>query len=159
MKDLLRSPLNERIAATEHEEMEAGFNAIREKIMKIERARKAIQDQQILQKLFAEVRSGGLGVLGLESTIRALQQGQVNVLFVQQGFAHIGYRCRECKSLLTENGACDYCGGITDTVHDIVEELVDEASLQGCQIKYITMTGSSLASEGGGIGALLRYKP
>jgi peptide chain release factor subunit 1 len=125
--------------------------------MSLEHDLKAEDDRKLLNRLFNQVNSGGLGILGLDSTIRALQQGQVNFLIVQHGYETAGFRCSGCRSLSTRNGACDYCGSATQSVPDLVGEAVQEAITQGCQVKVIG-PGESELSGAGKIGAMLRFK-
>jgi peptide chain release factor subunit 1 len=153
----LHNTLHDRIVATEVEEFNANLKSILDRIRKMEHAMKDQEDTQLLNRLFNQVKSGGLGIVGLDSTIRALQQGQVNFLVVEAGFAKDGYRCTECKSLSTRNGSCDYCGGNTQVVQDIIEEAVQQALTQGCQVKFISLPETEL-SMAGKIGAMLRFK-
>ncbi|MCI0415486.1 hypothetical protein L0222_22155 [bacterium] len=153
----LHNTLHDRIVATEVEEFNAGLKSILDRIMKMEHAMKNQEDKKLLTRLFNQVKSGGLGIVGLDSTIRALQQGQVNSLVVEAGFTKDGYRCTECRSLSTRNGSCDYCGGNTQIVQDIIEEAVQQALSQGCQVKFISLPESEL-SMAGKIGAMLRFK-
>lgn len=153
----VHNTLHDRIAGTGIEEFTATPKTILDRVMKMERELKNREDRKLLDRLFNQVNSGGLGILGLDSTIRALQQGQVNFLVVQEGYEKNGYRCTECRSLSTQNGSCDYCGGVTKAVDDIVEEAVREAITQGCQVKFITLGESELIGAGK-IGAMLRFK-
>lgn len=147
-----------KVVATIHEEMTASTKDILEKTMKIEKEMRQKEETQLVNQLFKEVNSGGLGIVGLDSTLRALQRGQVNQLLVQEGFGREGYQCVSCMSLHTKNGSCDFCGASTNSVHDVVAEAVQDAMKQGCQVKYISLPGSQLAAAGN-IGAVLRFKP
>ena len=153
----LHNTLHDRIVGSETEEITAGTKEILERVMSLERKLKNLEDKKLLQRLFNEVNSGGLGIVGLDSTIRALQQGQVNFLVVQEGYEKEGYRCLNCNSLSTRNGSCDYCGGRTQMVSDIVDEAVQECMTQGCQVRFISLPKSDLAAAGQ-IGAMLRFK-
>ncbi len=153
----LHSTLQEKIVAREHEEIHTSLTAILERTMRIEADLKQMHDRKLLDRLFGQVNSGGLGILGLDSTIRALQHGQVNYLVVQEGYGKHGYRCIDCSRLLTNSGSCDYCGGKTQPVINVVDEAIQEALVQGCHVRYITIPDSQLALAGS-IGAMLRYK-
>jgi peptide chain release factor subunit 1 len=153
----LHNTLHQRLAGTDVLEITASVQDVLKHVARIEEKIKMKADQRLLRRLFDEVRSGGLGVVGLNSTIRAFQQGQVNMLIVEEGFVAKGYRCRECGSLSIHEGNCDYCGGPTEAVMDIVEEAVLDAMNQGCQVKYIALAQTEL-SQGGRIGAILRFK-
>jgi len=153
----LHSTLQEKLVAIEQEEIHATPAQILERATKIEKDLKQKEDRKLLARLFSQVNSGGLGILGLDSTIRALHYGQVNYLVVQEGYGKHGYRCIECSRLLTNNGSCDYCGGKTQAVSNVVDEAIQEALVQGCQVRYITIPDSQLVTAGS-IGAMLRYK-
>jgi len=157
-RQYLPNSLSPKIVAVMHEEMTASTKDILEKTMQIEREMRQKEETHLLNQLFTEVNSGGLGIVGLDSTLRALQRGQVNQLLVQEGFEREGYQCVSCMSLHTKNGSCDFCGANTDSVPDIVAEAVQNAIKQGCQVKYISLAGSQLAAAGS-IGAVLRFKP
>ena len=153
----LHNTLHDRIVGVEVEEINANTKSISDRVIRLEKELKNQEDQKVLERLFNQVHSGGLGIVGLDSTIRALHQGQVNFLVVQEGYESHGFRCSECRSLSTRNGSCDYCGGKTHQVEDIVEEAVQEAMTQGCQVKFIS-TGQSELTGAGKIGAMLRFK-
>jgi peptide chain release factor subunit 1 len=149
--------MQHHITASLHEQITATPKEILDRIMKLEEGLRQKEEKKLLDRLFQEVHSGGLGVIGLDSTIRALQQGQVNSLVVQRGYAKNGFRCTECKSLLPNNGLCDYCGGKTVQVEDIVQEAAEEALLQGCQVRFVSLPDSPLVTAGS-VGAILRFK-
>jgi peptide chain release factor subunit 1 len=153
----LHNTLHQKIAGTGVLEITASIQDVLKHVIRIEQKIKMEEDEQLLRRLFAEVRSGGLGVVGLDSTIRALQQGQLNSLIAQQGFVARGYRCKECGGLSIHDGNCDYCGGPLEQVSDIVESAVLNAMGQGCQVRYIAATQTEL-SQAGNIGAILRFK-
>jgi peptide chain release factor subunit 1 len=157
-RQYLPNTLAPKIVAAIHEEMTASTKDILEKTMQIEKEMRQKEESHLLNQLFTEVNSGGLGIVGLDSTLRALQRGQVNQLLVQEGFEREGYQCVSCMSLHTKNGSCDFCGANTDSVPDIVAEAVQDAMKKGCQVKYISLAGSQLAAAGN-IGAVLRFKP
>jgi peptide chain release factor subunit 1 len=157
-RQYLPNGLGSKVVAVVHEEMTASPKDILDKTMKIEKEMRQKEETQLVNQLFNEVNSGGLGILGLDSTLRALQRGQVNQLLVQEGFEREGYQCVSCMSLHTKNGSCDFCGANTNNVTDIVAEAVRDALKQGCQVKYISLAGSQLAAAGN-IGAVLRFKP
>jgi len=153
----LHTSLHSRIVGREVAEINAPPQDILQRVMQIEKKMKEDEDRKLLNRLLNEVRSGGLGVVGLDSTIRALHQGQVNALVVEDGFAKAGFRCKDCASLSTHNGTCDYCGGPLQSDQNIVEDTVLEALKQGCQVKFLVLPESELSSAGR-IGAILRFK-
>ncbi len=153
----LHNSLAHQVITVVHEDFNSAPTEILGKTSHIESQLRQQEETRLLNQLFDEVNSGGLGIVGLDSILLALQIGQVNQLLVQEGFQKQGFRCISCESLHLRNGACAYCGEATNTIPDVVEEAIQDAIHQGCQVKYISLPDSQLTSAGY-IGALLRFK-
>jgi peptide chain release factor subunit 1 len=153
----LNNVLHDKLAGQIQEDQNATPKTVLAKTLKIEQDLRQKNEKKLLDRFFGRIRSGGLALLGLDPTIRALQQGQVNTIVIQDGYARSGYRCKACSSLLANNTSCDYCGGATERVNDIVDAAIQEALQQGCNVKFITLDDSPLAAAGS-IGALLRFR-
>jgi peptide subunit release factor 1 (eRF1) len=156
-RQYLHYSLASQVVAIVQDDFHSGPAEVLSKTMNIEKEIHKSEETELLKRLFNEVNSEGLGIVGLDSILVALQVGQVNQLLVQEGFHKEGFRCVKCLSLHLKNGACAYCGEETSTVPDVVEEAIQDAIQQGCQVKYISLPGSQLASAGN-IGALLRFR-
>lgn len=157
-QSFLHSSMQERIAGMITEEL-SGDNSrsLLEKSLKVEQEVRETGDRKILTRLFDQVSSGGLAVVGLDPTLRALQFGQVNMLIAQHGFATDGSRCQSCGSLQLHSGTCEYCGGSLQVVNDIVDLAAQDVLGQGGSVKFIGLSDSPLAKSGN-IGALLRFR-
>jgi peptide chain release factor subunit 1 len=114
------------------------------------------RDADAVEKLRAEVHSGNLGAAGLQDTIHALQKGQVLTLLVGEDFEAPGHRCTSCGQL-SVTSPCPFCGGPTEPVQDIVEEIVKLSFLQNSELIFARGESGEHLAELGGIGALLRY--
>lgn len=156
-RHFLHSTLQDKVVGTFLEDINANPKAVLERTMQIEQEIKEEEERKLLQRFLDQVNSGGLGIVGLDPTLKALQQGQVHYLVVKDGYGTQGYRCKNCQSLHSTNGRCQYCDGTVENVGDIVEEAVREALEQGCQVRYITLPQGEL-SPVGNIGAILRFK-
>ena len=156
-RQYLHNSLTDQIVTVLQEDSHSAPAEILAKTVNLEKEIRKDEEAQLLNRLFDQVNSEGLGIVGLDSILVALQVGQVNQLLVQEGFQREGFRCVKCLSLHLKNGACAYCGEETNLVPDVVEEAIQDAIGQGCQVKYISLPGSQLASAGN-IGALLRFK-
>ncbi|MBN2073470.1 MAG: hypothetical protein JW770_05960 [Actinobacteria bacterium] len=112
----------------------------------------------LIDRLLDEHNPGGLGVLGIEATIRALIRDQVKILIYNNGFMHKGYVCEDCLFITTGTGrACPYCGSSKLVLYnDIVDEMVEMAINQGSDI--VDVDDNERLREAGNIGAVLRYK-
>lgn len=153
----LPAALQDRIAGIHPVDVNASLSTVLQHSMAVEKEMKAKQDMQLLERLFRESDSGGLAVLGLEPTLFALQQGQVNLFAIQTGYGEEGYKCPECESLSVNRGTCEYCQCENEQIPDIVEEAVRVALLQGSQVKHVT-TPDDRFQAAGKVGAILRFR-
>jgi peptide chain release factor subunit 1 len=114
------------------------------------------RQRDVIEKLRAEVHSGNLGAAGLEDTFHALQKGQVMMLLINEDFERAGFRCVNCGQL-SVTSPCPLCGGETEVVPNIVEEMVKQAFLQNCELMFVNGDDREKLAELGDMGALLRF--
>ena len=129
----------------------------------LERARKVIEDfenknkEDLVEKLLEEYNPNGLGVLGIDATIKALALDQISILIYDKNFTHMGYICSSCQYMtIIYKEKCNYCGGGLIAYNDIVDEIIERAQDKGCEI--VDVEGIKSLIEAGSIGAVLRYK-
>jgi peptide chain release factor subunit 1 len=155
-RNFLPTVLQERQIAAVSEEGRSSESDLLRKALQMEEQFMKKEQRALQERFYDQVDSGGLGIVGLDSIVRGIQLGQVNMLLVQEGFTASGYRCPECMGLQIEGPQCGYCGAVAHRVSDLVEELMEEALQQGCQVKSMTLPDSRLKTAG--IGAMLRFK-
>ena len=155
--------LRERHVATIRSLMEANVNDVHaESWTHIQRWLRG-EKQRYIDTLLGEAQSADMGVLGLDKTIDAVQQGQVLVLIVDDTLSAAGATCRTCGAVqpigATDHPDCVFCGGPLYHLRDIIPTLVTAAYRQSANIVYLddAELRAQLASHGG-IGALLRYR-
>ncbi len=111
----------------------------------------------VIDELIDELNPNGMGILGIDATIRFLLSDQIKILIYDRQFTHSGYVCNICRYLTVENKVkCPYCDGKLVFYNDIVDEIVENALDEGCEI--IDVEGNKRLIEAGSIGAVLRYK-
>lgn len=111
----------------------------------------------LIGRLIDEYNPNGMGVLGIDAIIKALLIEQIKILIYDRQFTHNGYICESCRYLTIEHkDKCPYCGGVPVFYNDIVDEIVEDALNQGCEI--VDIEKNEGLSEAGNIGAVLRYK-
>lgn len=111
----------------------------------------------VINKLIDEYNPNGMGVLGIDATIRFLLIDRIKILIYDRQFTHSGYVCNICGYLtVEEKNKCPYCEEKLAFYNDIVDEIVENALNQGCEI--IDVEGNKRLIEAGSIGAVLRYK-
>ena len=111
----------------------------------------------LVDRLIDEYNPNGIGVLGIDATIKSLLVEQIRILIYDRQFTHNGYICNSCRYLTLEyKDRCPYCGGELVFYNDIVDEIVEDALNQGCEI--VDIEGNKKLIMAGSIGAVLRYK-
>ena len=140
--------LNLNINTPEHELMEAAEQAVFQ--------HQTLLDKEKIDNLFEQNYEDGLGVTGVEKTLAALANGQVQELYISENYGGIEYDPRKVYKVLSQ-----YAPG-EDEIPDIrrqgmvVDELLRRAIESTDRIRFIK--DENLLSETGGVGALLRYK-
>ena len=117
----------------------------------VERAREA----RVVDRLRAAVAGGRKGVKGLADTVEALGDHRVATLVVSQGFTAPGWRCGGCGRLAALGRRCKHCGADMVEIDDLVEDAIEEALAQSCQVEICV--GNADLDVMGRAGALLRY--
>ncbi len=114
------------------------------------------EEQKLVQRMMDEANSNGLGVFGLEDTLKAIWQGQVNILILKEDLTVPGYICPKCGYMSVEESECPVDQIKMNPTPDVLEEAVESAILQNCQIEHVSE--SQELDHVGGIGAILRFK-
>ncbi|NOX71793.1 MAG: peptide chain release factor 1 [Candidatus Micrarchaeota archaeon] len=145
----------------------------------IERAEDILKDasitkeKKILDRFFTELRKDtGLAVYGFKETVKALEEGRLDILMISERFEFkkFSLRCTECENsiekIMKEKQVrvlkCPKCGASMeiDKVYDLKKHIMDEAMNFGTETKTIsdeTNEGTQF-KELGGIGGILRFK-
>lgn len=154
--EYLHPYLKERLIGSCAMEMTSSAAEVRQSILSAAGELLRARHADAVEKLRAEVHSGNLGAAGLEDTIHALQKGQVLSLLVTEDFSAPGHRCTSCGQLSLIS-PCPFCGGETEPVQDIAEEMVKLSFLQNSETIFAGGRSGEVLAELGHIGALLRY--
>ncbi|MFC1890058.1 hypothetical protein ACFL4G_09900, partial [Thermodesulfobacteriota bacterium] len=113
-------------------------------------------EEDLWERIRAEVLRGGLGVVGLDEVLWVARAGQVESMIVDRTYRPEGRRCRDCGNLeAAAVEGCTACGSKSLFTVDMVNEIVEMLELTGASADFAdpipTLTGA------GGIAALLRY--
>lgn len=114
-------------------------------------------DMEKIQQLLEQNYDGGLGVVGVERTLEALQNGQVQELFLSANLDVIRYNRKKVAKVLeayAPGADEDELPNAEDSV-EVVDELVRQALASADNITFIE--DENLLKDYGGVGALLRY--
>jgi len=128
LENELRRNWKDKLVTTIRWDLNATDKDFLKKVRPIMEEVERAEEKELLQKLIAEVRRGGLGVAGVAETHDALKRGQVDTLIVS-------------KSLPFSES----------------EELTSLAKSTGADVEFVPGENKVLVGLGG-VGALLRYK-
>jgi peptide chain release factor subunit 1 len=133
----------------------AGMGEIREAVLDVEREVERQREAEAVARLRQAVASGQRATVGLATVLAAVGEHRVDRLLVSAGYAEAGWSCRGCGHLGLVGRICPICGDGLVPVDDIVEQAVERALAQSCQVE-ICVDNPDLDVLGR-IGALLRY--
>jgi hypothetical protein len=124
-----------------------------------EQALRASRDggRPLVDGVLGEALRGGLGVVGPDDVVLALNEGRVHTLVVEEDLEQTGWRCDNCAALGADVEAaevCPFCGGDLRAVQALREALVAKALAEGGRVE-VTGHENRLHSFRG-VAALLR---
>ncbi|MBI5238987.1 MAG: hypothetical protein HY926_00800 [Elusimicrobia bacterium] len=130
----LRTELQQLIIMDESLGPDVPAAAVLERISSCESEARKVRESVLAHRLLDLAGSGRAAVLGLERTLQALRQRQVRLLLVRDGFAKMGHLCPRCADLSVSFPRCPACHGTTETVFNVVEEMVERAFEAHCEV-------------------------
>ena len=130
----------------------------------IERAREAVEkadvehDKAAIDHLFEVNYDDGVGVTGVEKTLAALLNGQVQELYLSSDPENVAYRASDVKVVLKDYSATDETPDYSSTADKelLLDELIKLAAGSADRIRFIE--DPQLLKTVGGVGAILRYQ-
>ncbi len=156
LRGLLPKSWQSLIVGTFPMSMTASKGEVLQKVMEIGRQAEFRKEEQLLQRLVTNAAKEQSGVLGLEGTLQAVQDGRVQTLVLQEGYWEAGYQCQGCGFVTAAAlPACPYCGSAFTRIEDAVEMAVYKVFKAGGEVEILQYTHESSAFKS--IGAMLRY--
>lgn len=155
LESVLHPYLKERLEAKCHIPVNASDDEIRSAAHAVEAEVERRKEAELVARLRDAVGSNNRGVAGLDDTLKALVERRVDTLLVSHGYGHPGWRCPSCDHICRVGRSCPVCEAEMNAVDDVVEEAVEEALAQSCDVDFVV--GNADLDVLGSIGALLRY--
>jgi peptide chain release factor subunit 1 len=152
----LHSYLADKIKARLHAHVSDPPAKVLEEVLAVETNLKKAEEEEVIQKLIAELERGGLATSGLRDTIHRLNQFEVQSLVVSHNFSRPGRVCPAHKFLYLDDLICPIDDKKTDVVKDIVDEAIETVLKRGGTVKQVE--SPSKLDRYGRIGAFLKYK-
>ncbi|MFO7783433.1 MAG: hypothetical protein ACQET7_10715 [Thermodesulfobacteriota bacterium] len=156
LKDHLHSYLRQRVRGEFLARPEDADQVLREKALETARKSEHDEERRLLDRVLDLHFSGGLGVIGVQPVVDALNMGQVHTLVMNADFSTSGYLCPQDNHLSLGKASCPVCGGRLTPTERFPDEIVQEAINQGAEVRHTTVGHESFDSYG--IGALLRFR-
>jgi len=114
-----------------------------------------MESREAVEILKKEILKDGLAVYGLDDTLNAVKNGQVDLLIIEKDYKLKGCLCEHCQILKAGPiKDCPVCGGPV-TESDVIEEILEFAERTDAKIEF---TDDEEISKLGHVGGLLRYK-
>jgi peptide chain release factor subunit 1 len=155
LRSMLHPYLQERTEARCNIAVGASDADIRAAALAVEAEVERRNEAEMVRRLRDAVGSHNRGVAGLDDTLRALVERRVETLLVSEGFEHEGWRCGACDYIGRVGSTCPVCSTEMHYVDDVIEEAIEEALSQSCDVE-ICVDNADLDVLGS-MGALLRY--
>ncbi len=118
--------------------------------------RERASEEALVEQVIGEaLRPGGMGVLGPEDVVLAVNERRVHLLVLEEDFQGSGWQCRNCGALgMTHDAECRFCQGPLAHVQALGEELASRVLAQDGEIDVVAHTDRLHAYDG--VGAMLR---
>mgnify|MGYP006283205619 FL=1 len=153
-KDVLPASLDDRVVDTFTADMETGVSEIRQRAVDILQALGEERKKTMVETVITAAAKGGNGVIRLDETLSAANQGRIQVLVVERDYHESGYRCKGCGYLTTQAlETCPFCGATFQEIPDAAEAVVTQVVEKGGAVQVVDDGAMGEAR----IGALLRY--
>lgn len=113
------------------------------------------RERKLVDQLITAAAKNSGGVVGLEETLQAVNEGRVQTLAIVEGFFAPGFRCGDCKTLTMYPENCASCEGEVEPIQDVVNFAISAVIRTGGEIEVIHE--NEAFEKVGSIGAFLRY--
>ncbi len=153
-QDMLSKHLAERIVEVIDIDIDDEQQLLKESARLISK-REEQKSHDAVQQLKSEILKDALAAYGLDDTLQAVKNGQVELLIVEKDYKLKGYLCEHCQIVRADHVKdCPMCGRPTSEV-DVIEEIIEFAERTDADIEF---TDDEEISNLGHIGAILRFK-
>jgi len=157
LPDRVKHHITDIFSADLSEERSRVLRRIFDRLFQMEKEESSRQIQELKER----TPRGGLATFGLNGTLEALKNGQIQTLFLLSSFSLPGGRCGQCGFLIPIALAgqpflpCPLCKGKMKAVN-LGEEMMRSVLRQDGEVKWIDE--NSILKECEGVGASLRFR-
>jgi len=135
--------------------MTASHAEVKDRALEIGIQREAERERLLVERLINMAAKGSGAVIGLEDTLKAINEGRVQTLVLNEGLRKNAFRCKSTGWLTTNPK--EICADEDDIekIYDVVDLAVNQVMRSGGEVEVIMSTDT--IEKAGGIGAILRY--
>jgi peptide subunit release factor 1 (eRF1) len=153
IRGAMSKAVSERVVDTVKLDITAPEHEVAAKTLEALRQQDAQTDREVVERMLGAHRAGGLGVVGPEPTLAALEKGQVEELVISAslGGANGASAGRGAGASAGETAAAE-----PPPEQKLADELVTKAAQTSARVTFIE--DASLLEHVGGVGALLRFR-
>jgi len=159
-QELLPKAIQEMVVGSMPLSLSANIQDVRERAGTIALNARHDYNQNLASELIVAASKGANAVMGLASTLDALQAGRVYRLLITEGYQvdqDAVQRCTACNYLsIGHDGSCPVCASPTETLTNIMNTIARRAIVRDAHITSLA-PDNPLAREGQHLGAFLRY--
>jgi len=154
-RSTLPASLQERILETLRLDMHANRRRLLDAAQEVLQEYEQAEEHEAVQRVLDRVGQNGLAVVGLQTTLDAVNTARVQQLVMQHSMMLTGWRCMRCDYLMAQVVLpCPQCGGEVTTV-DLGEAIVGAVFRTDGTVELVQPDARLTPYEG--IGALVRY--
>ena len=159
LKRLLSKRLLSRLVVSAALRVNASEQEILKTTLKLEQCVERVCEVNGVQALIAAAAKALGATVGLDSTLLALERGQIHKLVYREGAAFEGSHCSKCDRLYgLSRVACGYCNVPLQPVPDLMERIIKRAVDTDAEIEQVRDDAAEQMKRVGGIGAILRFQ-
>jgi len=153
---ILHSYLQKIVAGHINVDVTSNTDEILKAARKIEAEKEDERSKEIARALLGATGTQKLAVTGLEATVKALKEGRVHTLVLEDNGRVAGCLCGDCGDVdILSADKCPLCVKPLSRVEDVSEHLAVLAVERDAEVKYVR-PGSGIEKQGS-VGALLRW--
>ncbi|MBS3818165.1 hypothetical protein KGY73_01470 [bacterium] len=153
---LLHPYLKDRLQGWLHLKPNDSPNKVLQNSLELEKQLLKKEEKKLTHHFISELKRDELAVSGLKETLKSLNRGELQTLFVMRNYSSPGRTCPHCQLLFVDEAVCPSCGEKTEPLVDVIDEAIEAAWDKSSQVKQ--MGSPSELDQYGKIGGLLRYK-
>jgi hypothetical protein len=158
LQHLLTDRLRRRVVGSLTLPMNADVHQIQEAVRQLECEVARASEEHLVNDLLTAAAKNRHAVVGLDQTLRSLQEGRIWRLVYADGFVTEGGECARCGLLHSSDfEACLDCQGPIQPAKDLVASAASRVVSSGGKVDQVRANAAHVLRQAGGVGAFLRY--